>query len=263
MGILRRVGATAVVSGLASAFVAASAFAADIYKTEYDVSVFGLSIAHSGFQTNVDGGNYDLSGTLASSGLARIFDQTDGTIHVTGSASSAGALPTSYEVKYKDGKKNKRTAISFSGGSVSAVENTPPIKKRAPWVEAGPNDLKSVADPLSGLMIQASGPQSVCGRTLHIFDGQTRADLQLSYTGTKPFTTKGFKGAAVTCSVKFVPISGYQKGKKAIEYLKKKSKISIAFASLGNSGIYAPVAASIGTQIGTVSIFATRFEKVN
>lgn len=264
MGILRRAGATAIISGLALAFAGHAAFAAETYRTWYEVSIFGLNIAKSGFETKVNGSNYDLSGKLSSSGVARIFDKTDGTIRVTGSASGASVMPASYEVKYKNGKKNKRTIIDFSGdGSVSMVENTPPVKKRNPWVETGPNDLKSVADPLSGLMIRASDPQSVCGRTLHIFDGQTRADLQLSYQGTKPFSTKGFKGDAVTCSVKFVPISGYQKGKEAIEYLKNKSKISISFASLGDSGIYAPVAASIGTQIGTVSVFATRFEKVN
>ncbi|WP_245428856.1 DUF3108 domain-containing protein [Phyllobacterium phragmitis] len=263
MDFLRRSGATAIFCGLALALAGGPAFALETYKTEYGVSIFGLNIARSGFETKVNGGSYDLSGTLSSSGLARIFDQTDGTIRVSGSASSTGVWPASYEVKYKNGKKNKRTLIDFSGGSVSAVQNTPPIKKRKPWVEAGPNDLKSVADPLSGLMIQAGDPKSVCGRTVHIFDGQTRADLQLSFAGIKPFATKGFKGNAVTCSVKFLPISGYQKGKKAIEYLKNKSKVSISFASLGNSGIYAPVAASIGTQIGTVSVFATRFEKIN
>jgi hypothetical protein len=261
--ILRRLGATAAACGLGLAFAAAPALAAETYRTDYSISIFGLNIARSGFETKVQNGAYDLSGTLASSGIARVFDEVDGTIHVTGTASASGVVPGSYEVKYRMSKKNKRTAITFSGGSVTNVENTPPIKKRQPWVETGPNDLKSVDDPLSGLMIQADSPQAVCGRTLHIFDGQTRADLQLTYGGMKPFSTKGFKGEAVTCSVKFIPISGYQKGKKAVEYLKNKSRISIAFASLGNSGIYAPVAASIGTQIGTVSVYATRFEKVN
>ncbi|GGA90808.1 hypothetical protein GCM10011491_18460 [Brucella endophytica] len=255
--------AGAAVCGLCFGFVAGPAFAAETYRTDYEISIFGLNIARSGFETKVNNGAYDLSGTLASSGIARVFDQVDGTIHVTGSASAGGIVPSSYEVKYRMSKKNKRTAIVFSGGSVTSVENTPPVKKRKPWVETGPNDLKSVDDPLSGLMIQAASPQQVCGRTLHIFDGQTRADLQLTHSGTKPFSTKGFKGEAVTCSVRFIPISGYQKGKKAIDYLKDKSRISIAFASLGNSGIYAPVAASVGTQIGTVSVYATRFEKIN
>ncbi len=36
---------------------------------------------------------------------------------------------------------------------------------------------------------------------------------------------------------------------------------AISFALLGNSGIYAPVVARIGTRIGTLKIAATRFEK--
>ena len=57
------------------------------------------------------------------------------------------------------------------------------------------------------------------------------------------------------------PIAGYQSGRKAIEYLKNSSKISLTFASLGKSAIYSPVQAKIGTQIGTVTVYATRFEK--
>jgi hypothetical protein len=112
-------------------------------------------------------------------------------------------------------------------------------------------------------MVPATDPSSVCNRTLSVFDGQTRADIKLSFNGTESFTADGFTGESVICSAKFIPISGYQKGKKSIDYLANKSRISVSFASLGNSGIYAPVVARIGTQIGTLKISASRFEKVN
>ena len=114
------------------------------------------------------------------------------------------------------------------------------------------------------MMITSPSAAAVCNRTLQIFDGQTRAQIRLSPAGTERLSVKGFDGTAITCNAKFVPVSGYEKDKKSVRYLADKSKITISFASLNTdqqgAGIYAPVAASVGTQIGTVTVRATRFE---
>lgn len=239
-----------------------AAKADDLYRTEYDISIFALSIARAAVETTVTGANYDLNGRFLTSGLARVFDDTDGTVRVVGSATQGKVVPASFDLNYKHGRKNKRTTIRFAKGNVVAAENVPPVKKRDPWVETSPQDLLNVSDPLTALMIPAKDAASVCNRTLSVFDGQTRADIKLSFNGTESFTTKGFTGESVICSAKFIPISGYQKGKKAIDYLSNRSKITISFASLGDSGIYAPVVARIGTQLGTLKIQASRFEKI-
>jgi len=247
---------------IASMSVMSSAQADDLYRTEYDISMFALSIARSAIETVVKGANYGVNGRFKTSGIARIFDDTDGTVYVGGSSTQSKVTPSAFDLAYKHGRKNKSTTIRFSGGNVTSSENVPPVKKRDPWVEITPQDLVNVSDPLSALMIPTKDPKAVCNRTLRVFDGQTRADIILSFNGTESFTTKGFTGESVICSAKFVPLAGYQKGKKAIDYLANRSKITISFASLGNSGIYAPVVARIGTQLGTLKIEATRFEKI-
>lgn len=245
-----------------AAFPIAAATAKDLYRTEYDISIFGLSIARSAIETAVSGSRYNLNGRFLTSGLARVFDDTNGTVRVTGTAAKGKVVSGSFDLDYKHGRKNKRTTIRFSNGNVASSDNQPPVKKRDPWVEISPQDLLNVSDPLSALMIPASDPQSVCNRTLSVFDGQTRAQIKLSFNGTESFTTEGFTGETVICSAKFVPVSGYQKGKKSIDYLANRSRISVSFAALGDSGIYAPVVARIGTRIGTLKISASRFEKV-
>lgn len=254
----------ALFTGLAVACLASvsSAKADDLYRTEYDISMFALSIARSAIETVVKGANYGVNGRFKTSGIARIFDDTDGTVYVGGGSAQSKVTPSAFDLAYKHGRKNKSTTIRFSGGNVTSSENVPPVKMRDPWVALTPQDLINVSDPLSALMIPTKDPKAVCNRTLRVFDGQTRADIQLSFNGTESFTTKGFTGESVICSAKFVPLAGYQKGKKAIDYLANRSKITISFASLGNSGIYAPVVARIGTQLGTLKIEATRFEKI-
>ena len=89
-----------------------------------------------------------------------------------------------------------------------------------------------------------------------------RANLDLSLVSIGPAEAEGFSGEAVTCAARFVPVGGYRPGHKSIEYLKTKSKITIAFAQLGTTGIYAPIKATAGTELGTLTITARRFETV-
>ncbi|MGU3573997.1 DUF3108 domain-containing protein [Brucellaceae bacterium C25G] len=239
-----------------------TAFADDVYATQYRISVIGLTIARANTQTRIGKNDYSLKGDFASSGIARIFDQTNGTLSVSGKASATSFSPSNYNLQYQHKKKSKATAIRFNNGRVTGTQNTPAIKKRDPWAELTANHLQNVIDPITAMMIKAKSPRDVCSQSLKMFDGQTRADLRLSYSGMGTYSTKGFKGETVVCNARFVPLGGYQKDKESINYLANKSKISISFASLGNSGIYAPVEASIGTKIGTIKVSATRFEQL-
>ncbi len=248
---------------IAATAVASGAHAAEKFSSSYSVSVLGLPIASSSFTTTIDGNTVSINGTLKSSGVARIFDDTTGNTTVRAVMGKGGVIPAAYDVRYQSGKKNKRTAISFRSGHVAKTFNNPPLKKHANYVALKPADLKGVYDPLTALILRADSPQGVCGRTVRIYDGETRVDLQLSPAGIAPFSTKGFKGDAIKCSVKFVPVAGYRPDKKQIQYLKNKSKIEITFAPMGSGNLYAPVKAVVGTQIGPVTIYATQFASAN
>jgi hypothetical protein len=259
---------SAVCTGAAIAIVAASlpgkyAFAAEkTYRSDYSISVMGLTVGKSRFTTVVNESGFTMKGRLSTSGVARLFDKTDGEAEVTGRLAEAGPEPGSYRIDYPNGKRPKHTRIDFSGG-VARAENEPPLRKKREWIDVSEDDLKTVADPLTALLIQASDPQSVCRRTLRVFDGATRVDLELTYAGRQRFSATGFEGEATTCKVRFIPVSGYNKGRDSIAFLRDKSQIRVSFASLGDSSIYAPVYATVGTQIGNVTIFATRFEKTS
>lgn len=232
------------------------------YKADYRVSLYGLSIAEASFSTDLaPDGAFKVKGHLSSSGIGSLFDDTSGTLDVEGRIGKSGPVPGNYVVKYKHGNKDKSTTIAFSNGDVANTVNVPPVRKKGKWVDLKPEDLRSVFDPISGVMVVTDDLNKICNRTLHLYDGQTRVDLVLSANGgPKPLDIKGFKGQSIDCAAKFVPISGYRSDRKAIEYLKNSSKIGLTFASFGNSAIYSPVQASIGTRIGTVKVAATRLE---
>ena len=234
------------------------------FRVDYSVSILGLDIAQSSFESRIGERDFSVSGTLASSGIARIFDSTEGTASVSGNLGEHGAQAQTYLLRYRSGEKDKRTEVAFAGGRVTKAQNLPARKRdQRIWVPLRPAHLVAVTDPLSATMVKAPGLRQVCGRTLKVFDGEMRANLKLSFVETTQAQTRGYSGDAVTCQARFMPIGGYKGGNRSIEFLKNKSKILITFAQLGTTGIYAPIKVSATTQIGTLVVNARRFETVS
>lgn len=254
-----------VLAGLAAILPGAAATAqAGAFKSEYSLTILGLTVARSSFSSTFEEDRFSIRGSIASAGLARIFDSTTGTIATSGRFSGGKARPENFASDYVSGKKAQRTEIGFSGGNVTSTVNVPPLKKRGDdWVPVKPADLRAVTDPISATLVRAKEPGSICERRIKVFDGEMRADLVLSYSSTEPVSIAGYEGKAVFCSARFVPVAGYRKGHRSIEYLRNRSRIAIAFAPVCTTGIYAPIYATVGTQIGTVTIRARRFEPVD
>ena len=241
--------------------VAASPAAAETYRGEYTLSFLGLTVARVNFDSRIDDGSYSIEGTVASAGLAQLFDDTRGTLSASGSFSDAATRPEKFRADYVSGGKKGVVDIRFAGGDVTKTVNVPPLKKRGKnWVRISPADLRSVADPVSATLVRAENIGDVCGRRIRMYDSEMRADLSLEQAGTGEASTKGYSGPTVTCRLRFDPVAGYRKGRDSLEFLRTKSRIMVTFAELGRSGVYAPIHATVGTEIGTITVKARRFE---
>ena len=160
-----------ILAALGAGIVPAVAQGAQRFHVDYSISLLGLNVGRTTFQSTIDGDTFKLTGSLSSSGIARIFDDTKGTTVVNGTFGTALARPDSYLLNYTSGDKKKKTAIRFANGTVTATENVPPLKKRAKWVPVEVADLAAVADPISATMVRASSLKDVCNHTLKVFDG--------------------------------------------------------------------------------------------
>ena len=254
-------------AAIALAFLPAQGLAASGSKTfsgEYTVTYLGLPVAESTVATTFSGDNFKIKGSLSSAGVGQFFDSTRAKLNVRGKFRGGATRPDAYSVEYTSGKRTKRTSLRFRDGNVSRTDNVPPLKNKGrDWVRLGESDLRAVADPLSWTLVRANKAADVCQRRIKVFDGEMRVDLKLSSAGTEAVAFPGFEGEAVTCNAQFVPVAGYRKGKEAIEFLARESRITIAFAPLGETGVFAPVRATVGTQIGPITIRARRLETSN
>jgi hypothetical protein len=251
-------------AGMAAAFLGLDQAAAEAktYRGEYTLSYLGLTVGRLNFDSRVDPESYSIKGTVAAAGMGALFDDTKGTLAASGRFSGEVTRPTRFRADYVSGKKATVVEIGFSGGDVIRTINVPPLKKRRGkgWTPLGADDLKAAADPIAATLIRAPSLDKVCGRRARMFDGELRADLTLKPVSTGTASIKGFSGETVTCSMRFTPVAGYRKGRRSLEFLRTKSRIMVTFAQLGRTGVYAPIRATIGTEIGTITIKARRFE---
>ncbi len=227
------------------------------HRTEYSIRLSGLPVAAASFRSQFDGERYTITGSLRSAGLVDIFSSTRGTTSVSGIVSRARLRATAYTVTYQSGKRSRHIDVAFRDGNVVKASMTPARKQPKNWVPVSRDDMRAVLDPISGLIIPEG--DRVCPKTLPIFDGESRLDLKLSAKGTRPFSTTGFKGEAVVCGIRFIPRSGYRKGRNDVEYLRKLKTMEIWFAKAEGANVYAPVYAKIPTSLGPVTVSATRF----
>lgn len=234
------------------------------FGADYVVSYYGIVLAKSHFTSHVSNEAFRLEGSIASAGIASFFDDTRARAVASGRFAGDRTLPRTYAVSYTYGDKAKKTTLAFAGDRVAKVSNVPPLKKRGKdWVPVAPRHLASVVDPISAALVRASGPEAVCGRTIRFFDGELRGDLKLFPLDVGRVDTGAYKGEAVRCGGKFIPVAGYRPGNKSMRYLRDKSPIRITFAPLGETGVYAPIEATVGTRIGTITLSARRISNTD
>ncbi|SOC91272.1 Protein of unknown function [Rhizobium sp. AN5] len=242
---------------MAFAGVSPSLAAEARHTSEYSINLGILPIAKASFSTRMNGPNYSISGSFSSAGLASILADISGKTTISGAKRGHRLQANTYSLVYKDGKRVRTYDVVYRNGNVTSTTVKPEPKARPDnWVNVKDGDLRSVLDPISGLIIPAGG--RICPSRLPIYDGESRLDLVLSPSGTKPFKTNGFSGDAVVCKARYVPKSGYRQGRKDIEYLKSIS-MEIWFAKSDNMDVYAPVYAVIPTRVGQVYITATKY----
>lgn len=245
----------------ALALPTATAAAPQTFSGDYSVTYLGLPIARATIRSVYDGDAYNINGSVNSAGLGRIFDDTKGSLTATGRITGNGPAPRAFRAEYTSGKKPSLVDIRFANGTVASTEVKPKPRKRGKdWVALDDGHLRRAIDPIASTMVRADTPDEVCGRTVKMYDGEIRADLKLSFVSRGDISVKGYKGPTVTCRMNFQPVAGYRKGKKSLDYLKNRSRIVVTFAPVGETGVYAPIHATIGTQIGTITISAQRFE---
>ena len=80
-----------------------------------------------------------------------------------------------------------------------------------------------------------------CHRTLAVFDGRLRYDLQFAFKRMdKVKADKGYAGPVVVCAAYFSPVAGFVPSRAAIKYLSKQRGMEVWLAPVAGTRVLVP-----------------------
>ncbi len=214
----------------------------------YRISFTALGdIGYFRFKSNIDGEAYTLSGEAK---IDTTIFKYDGKMSSAGAVPAAHTQPADYKFSFKQkvlfGKKQAKSVdMTFNDGAVRNVTLVPPDEPWRKVVPVTPAHLKSVLDPLSGVMALSLGNLAEpCEQRLPIYDGRQRFDIVFTPSGRPPEV----KGDHV-CRVHLVAISGQKKGEGAADVV--NGDIELVLRPVPNANVIIPFKVTVPTIIGS------------
>jgi Protein of unknown function (DUF3108) len=234
----------------------------------YVVTLSGVPIGNGSWSIDVQDDQFSARASGATSGLLRVFTSGQGSSMSRGTMSGGQPQSSTYASMILADKHSDEVRVWFSGGNVKDYLADPPSAPspdRVPITEAS---RKGVADPMTATLIRVPGTgdtfvPEACQRTLAIFDGRMRYDLQLVYKGlNKVRAEKGYQGTVVVCAVYFTPVAGHIPDRAAIKYLAAQREMEIWLAPVAGTRLMVPFHASVPTPLGLGILQATQFVSI-
>lgn len=230
----------------------------------YNILLGGLTIGRFALDTEFDGKAYTITVNGTTSGVSRFVSDGKGFLKSSGRLAGARVLPGAYMLDTSEnGHRNSTVSMQMNAGNIVQVAAMPPLAKRADRIPLLPEHKRNIFDPLSAMIVPMKNGSTAgaCNRTVPVFDGWQRFDVKLSYKGTAEVDGQdgSYKGSVVVCSARYVPIAGHRPTREAIEYMENNKALEVWLAPVEALGIMIPYRMQIGTEVGMLTIHASRF----
>jgi len=243
-------------------------FAQGKLDARYVVTLSGLPIGRGTWVIDIGEDYFTAAASGATAGLLRVFASGEGQSAARGTISGGQLVPATYASRIVTGDKSDEVQMVISAGTVKELMANPPTVASPDRVAVTEAHRRGVSDPMTASLVRVPGsgdtlvPQA-CQRTLSIFDGRMRYDLQLAFKRLDRVSSdRGYQGLAVVCAVSFSPIAGHVPERYAIKYLIQLRDMELWLAPIAGTRVMVPFRVSVPTPIGLGVMQATQFLSV-
>jgi Protein of unknown function (DUF3108) len=231
----------------------------------YVATLAGVPIGEGAWVIDIGENQFTAAASGMTTGLLRVFAAGQGNAVSRGAVRGGAPVPTLFVATINHDKWVEEVRIVLRAGTVKELAVDPPNMPNLDRIPVTDVYRRGVIDPLSAALIRISGggdPVSpeACRRTVPIFDGRMRFDLQLSFRRIeKVHAQTGYQGPVVVCGVQFVPLAGYVPERLAIKWLIAQQDMEIWLAPIPGTRIVVPYRISLPTPLGQGVLEATEF----
>lgn len=232
---------------------------------EYLVTLGGIPVGKGHWNIEIADDRFTATATGATAGLLRWFASGNGTSSVRGKLVGGIPVLSDFDAKITSNKKTQEFRLLVEGGDAKNVLITPPSPPNPENVPLTDAHRHGVTDPMTASLVRVPGGSNIigpgaCGRTISVFDGRIRFDLQLTYKRVDQISAaKGYSGPAVVCALTFVPIAGHNPHRTAFKYLIKLREMELSLAPIAGTRVLVPFRFTVPTPIGVGIMQATEF----
>lgn len=242
----------------ACAVLAAGAAKAETYRLAYEVEVLGVVVlGAASYEVTANASRYAARANLRTSGLARLFDQTEITATATGAVVGGDVSWARYDISHAYSGKFRRLQLSRANGAVSVQANPPYRDFGRPPASAAQQGQS--LDPLTAVFAlgRQIGAARACEGAVLVFDGRQHYRLAVAARGQGSFNGGGYTGPALNCLFRYEPISGFNAGFD-------RSRIPVADAWFGlseGSSFAPPLRLTVPTPVGSARVELRSYER--
>jgi hypothetical protein len=218
----------------------------------YRATLYGVTLGEASIDVDEHTGSYALAARLRTAGVGALFDDTDLNASAEGARAADSVTWRRYDLAHSYNRKFRR--IAMRSGAVAVIN---PAFSNMGTPPATAAQKREAMDPLSafyrlGQMVGAGG----CVGRIAVFDGRHRYDLVLGALGTAEVRTAAWRGPVTRCSLRYVPIAGYNP--RAANETRRIPEGEIQFARVPAGQWAFPVRVRVPTPLGMASLTLTR-----
>lgn len=230
---------------------------------QYVVTLNGINVAYLNIRLHAQDSAYQLDLTADVAGLAQIVAQGSGTVNSSGRVTGTGLASDQFYLETRTSAERFSVETRYAGGTANHFAVSPPLPENPDRVAVTAAHRRGVNDPVAAFILRGAAlDQSLCNRTMAIFTGIERFDLQLSFAqmDSATSTRTGYQGPVVACAMRYAPISGHFNSSQITAYLRDNQRMMAWFAPLGDTGFFIPYRVLIGTSFGDLSMVLTSLD---
>jgi len=237
-----------------------------VVRASYAISIAAIVVGKADAQTRFDGEDYSTSLKGSTSGVTRLIADTSVSATGTGRVVGTQIVPTYYNLKTVEGHDRTTVDMAMRDGKVTDLLALPRLSKAKDRIPVKAEHKVGILDPLSAFMIPLDQPgvpvgARVCNRTVRVFDGWQRYDIDLYYKETKAVdgSSDMYAGRVIVCGAHYIPIAGHRTNFDSVKYMAANQRLEVWFVPVEHMPFMLPYRILIGTKIGDLVIQATHF----
>lgn len=244
------------------------AFAEGRLEARYSATLAGIPIGSGSWTIDAAETQYTATVNGSTSGLLRAFTGGQGNATARSTLSSGKIVSSIYAATIITRKHTDSIRITINSGNVKDFRVDPPQDEDPERIPITEVHQHNVLDPIAASLVRMPGNGEVlspeaCQRTVAVFDGRLRYDLQFAFKRMDNVKAKkGYSGPVVVCAAYFSPVAGFIPSRTAIKYLAKQRDMEVWLAPIAGTRVLVPYRAQGPTPVGQAVLEASEFVSV-